>query len=336
MTTFDREAAFSLNLVNPDSNAQDVIYCMASLNGSCICFLENSISRVRPAEAVDPDNKEPQTRHSYQFMYSIGSRNPVVARTILQARSILESVILRDGLSNQVILDHAWDCAQHLMSCENSYRSIYSDTMELMYKCYEIINKGKVGSYIPSLPQVKDLDQRVVTFLGNGKRFIEKTHELLCLFYGATHQDSNFEAYRDWMTKHASSRNSVIDLLAQNRDWIKLLAWYRNALDINHSKPGFVVTIYNFTLHAGNTFSNPCWQYDFQGKKGGDTQNGPSDLIADMNTFLKNMLAFFEALFLSCIEDNWDGRYNFAIYRHREERINKRCPIMYFVSLKHT
>jgi len=52
-----------------------------------------------------------------------------------------------------------------------------------MYKCDEIVNQGKAGSQVTSLPQVKNLDQRIVTFLANGKRFLEKSHELLCIFY---------------------------------------------------------------------------------------------------------------------------------------------------------
>lgn len=330
---FDRKAAFSMNVVNPSSDEPDPIYSGAELCGAFISFHENSIAEIKPAEVIDPENKEPGTRHSYQFLYQIGSKNPFVARSILQAKSILESVILRQGLTKQTILDHMWDCTKHLINCENSYRTIYNDTTEMMHQCDEIVSQAKGGSHIPSLPQVADLEQRVVSFLGNGKRFLEKTHELLCIFYDCPHLDSNFTAYREWMTKHEPNRNEVIQLLAQNEDWIKMIAWYRNALDINHAKPGFIVTISNFKIHAGNKFSNPCWQFDFQGK-GGDTQNNPSDLIKDMSVFLTNMLTFIETFYLSCIEDNWDARWDFTICRHEEETVNDKCPILYFISPK--
>ena len=322
-----------MNVVNPSSDKPDAIYSGAELGGSFISFHENSISEVLLAETIDPDNKEPDTRHGYQFLYQIGSKNPFVARSILQAKSILASVILRQGLDQQAILDHIWECTKHLINCETSYRSIYTDTTNLMCKCDEIINQSKARSHIPSLPQVDNLEQRVVTFLGNGKRFLEKTHELLCIFYGSAQHESNFKAYRDWMTKHEPTRNEIIQLLEQNKDWIRMLAWYRNALDINHAKPGFIVTISNFKIHAGNKFSNPCWQFDFQGK-GGDTQKNPSDLIKDMSAFLANMLAFFEAFYLSCIKDNWDTKWDFVICRHEEDTVNERCPILYVISLK--
>jgi hypothetical protein len=203
-----------------------------------------------------------------------------------------------------------------------------------MHECNDIINRGKTGSLIPSLPQVIDLDQRVVTFLGNGKRFLEKSHELLCIFYGSTFNDSNFQAYRDWMAKHEPNKTEIRKFLDQNKEWIKLLAWYRNALDINHSKPGFKVEIDNFKLHAGNKFTNPCWIYDFSSQKDGEAQNKPSDIIMDMDVFIKNMLTFFEELFLLCVKDNWDGRFNFEIFRYNEDSINVKCPTLYFISIK--
>jgi hypothetical protein len=131
-----------MNLSNPDSDEADAPYCAIKLNGRLVTFLENSIAEILLAENIDPDNKEPDTRHSYQFKYSIGSRNPIVARTILQAKDILDSVILNKGLNKQAILDHVWDCTEHLIACENSLYGIYSDTTELMSKCDNICKRS--------------------------------------------------------------------------------------------------------------------------------------------------------------------------------------------------
>jgi len=324
-----------MTLVNPESDETDAIYRTLNLKGCPTCFLENSIAVVLPAEIVDPDNKEPDTRHGYQFRYSIGSRNTIVARTIFQAKDVMDSVAFNSGLNKQAVLDHVWDCTQHLIDCEKSYRDILSDTTKLRFECDEIIKQGKTASHIPSLPQVNDLEQRVVTFLGNGKRFLEKSHKLLYLFYGEPvkkFDDSNFEAYRSWMAKNNELRTEIITFLEQEKDWIQQLAWYRNALDINHSRPGFKVIIENFKLRAGNKVTNPCWQYDFSDKKG-NTQDEPSDLITDMEIFVTNMLGFFEELFLLCVKDNWDVRIDYEIYRHKEEDINAKCPTVYYISL---
>lgn len=80
---FDRKAAFTMNVVNPSSDKIDPIYSGAELCGSFISFHENSIAEIHLAEVIDPDKKEPNTRHSYQILYQIGSKNPFVARSIL-------------------------------------------------------------------------------------------------------------------------------------------------------------------------------------------------------------------------------------------------------------
>jgi hypothetical protein len=136
------------------------------------------------------------------------------------------------------------------------------------------------------------------------------------------------------MVKHEASKADVIALLESDKDWIRLLAWYRNALDINHSRPGFEVVIENFKLCAGNKFTNPCWRYDFSGRKNGKVQDEPTDLINDMNTYIMNMLDFFEELFLLCVKDNWDVGCPFQIYHHPDDEINPKCPKRYFVSRK--
>lgn len=329
---FTRNAAFSMNLVNPESDETDAIHSMLTLKGHQMCFLENSIAEVLPASIIDPDNKEPDTRHSYQFKYSIGSRNPIIARTILQAKDVLDSVSFNSGLNKQMTLDHVWECTHFLIHCHKSYSDIFSDTTKLMSECDKIVNQGKVASYIPSLPQVKNLEERVVTFLGYGKRFLETSHELLCIFYGSDFKGSKFHEYRKWMEENRPSKTEVITFLEQEKDWIKLLASYRNALDINHSKPGFEVIIENFKLCTGNKFTNPSWRYDFSGQQNGDVQDEPRDLIVTMNVFVTNMWTFFEELFLLCVKDNWDNRCNYEIYRHKKEDINAKCPTLYYIS----
>jgi len=331
--SFDRNSAFSINLGNPQSDERDAIHSMVKLNGSNICFLEKSISIILSAECIDPGNKEPNTRHSSQHLHSVGSRNPYIARTILQSKKILDSVALSENLDNQAILDHVWNCTEHLINCERSHYEIYADTMKLLPLCNQIIDKGKTSSHIDALPQVENLEERVAIFLGNGKRFLEKAHELLSIFYGAPNNNANFTAYREWMEQHASDRNEVIELLNGDQEWIKKLAWHRNALDINHSKTGFEVIIENFKLQAGNKFTGPSWRYDFS-EKGGSTQNDPTDLISNIDTFINNMLTFFEELFLLCIRDNWDTRYKYEIHRHKDENIRAECPMKYFISSK--
>jgi hypothetical protein len=330
---FDRDAAFSMNLSNPNSPEEDAIRCMITLDDRLICFSEKSIKEILTAETIDPENENPETRHSYQAIYNIGTNNSFVARTIVQAEEILNFLILRKGLAKQKILDQVWVCSKLLLNCEESQHNIFTQTTELMHQCDAIINKHKEDSFIPQLPLVEDLEQHVVSFLGYAKRFLEASHKLFCIFYDSPDFKSNFKSYRDWIAKNKPDSKQLIKVLEQDKNWIQLIAWSRNALDANHSQPQFKVTIENFKIHKGNKFANPSWRYDFRAKNGG-LQNDPSDIIVDMNIHMTNMLTFFEEIFLLCIQDNWDNSFNFQIYKHSDENINKKCPSLYFVSLE--
>ena len=257
-----------------------------------------------------------------------------MARTIIQSNEILNSLILRKGLDKQQILDHIWFCSKLLFNCEESYHKIFKQTTELIHECDALINKHKENSFIPQLPQVEDLEQYVVSFLGYAKRFLEVSHRLFCIFYDSPDSTSNFKTYRDWITKNKPDSKELISVLEQDKDWIQLIAWYRNALDANHSKPKFKVTIENIKLHKGNKFSNPSWRYDFREKKKGTLQKEASDIIVDMDIHLTNMLTFFEEIFFLCVRDNWDNRFKFKLFKHSEDKINKKCPSLYFVSLE--
>lgn len=330
---FDRSDAISMNLVNPNSDRKDAIQSMMNLDDKLICFSEKSITEVLTAETIDPKNENPETRHTYRTIYQIGTDNSFVARTIIQSKEIVDTVLLRKGLEKQKVLNHVWACSKLLFNCEESYYKIFTRTTGLMPECDAIISKHKKSCYIPQLPQLEDLEQHVVAFLGNAKRFLETSHGLINIFYDSPYFDSNFKSYREWMAKNKPDHENIRRLLEQDKDWIQFISWSRNALDVNHSQPQFKVVIENFKLNKGNRFTSPSWRYDFTAKNGG-VQNKPSDIIMDMNIYMNNMLTFFEEVFMLCIQDNWDVRYNFQIYKRTENEINKKCPSVYFVSLE--
>ena len=333
MNKFNRDSAFSMSLSGKNPSETDAINSMIALDGRFFCFSEKSIKEILPADKIDPKNECPNTRHSYQAVYDIGTCNSFVARTIIQSNEVLKPLVLRKGLDKQLILNHIWTCSKLLFNCENSYYKIATQTTGLMHECDSLINNHKDGAFIPQLPQVEDLEQHVVSFLGFAKRFLEETHGFLCIFYDSPEYGANFNNYRNWMAKNRPDSDKLIGTLEQDKDWVKLIAWQRNALDANHSKPKFKVDIENFKLHKGNKLSNPSWRYDFRGKKNGCLQKEASDIVIDMGTYLKNMLTFFEEIFILCVMDNWDNDFNFKILRLPEDKVNKRCPLIYIISL---
>jgi len=322
-----------MNLSDNSENSNDEVQYLIKLQDSLYAFANNYITKILPAESIDPLNLHPETRHSNQKIYSIGCANSWVARSIIQTKQILDSIILNPEISKQKVLEHAWYCTELLLNCEAAHYQINKETLELMPKCDAIIEESKTRSHIPTLPQVEGLENNVAIFLGNAKRFLEKTHEFLCLFYGAPNSGSNFKTYREWLAKNKPNKQDLIKLLEDDKAWIKQIAFMRNAHDINHAKKGFSLEIENFKLNPGNKCSTPGWRFDFSAKKEGATQNYYSDIVSDMDIQLTNLLTFFEDLLLIFIIDSSDNNYKFKIYKKSAEAIDEKCPSVYFVSI---
>jgi hypothetical protein len=324
---FDRDGAFSIEL---GTGRDDAVQQTIVLNESLYVFSTKKIFRIHTADDLDPDRTAPDTRHTWQEMYPIGCSNSFVARSIIQAKQILDRVILAPGLSKSNVLDAIWKATELLLRCENAYFQIYNETISLLATCDELIKKTKSKPSIPSLPQVAELEERVGSFLGSAKRCLEKTHALLCVFYGCDDRESNFEAYREWMAKNRSSSKAVLTLLNNDQDWIRFIAKARNALSINHSKQNSILEVQNFTLQPGNKFSGPSWRYDLS-KERGPVQEYWSDIIMDMDAHIHNMLTFLEEVYILCILDRCDRRlpFEFAVYRKPEDDISEECPVLY-------
>jgi hypothetical protein len=326
---FDRKNAFSMKIDALSGSEDDPIQYLIPLENKLYAFADNTVYSIIPAEAIDPDYSHPDTRHGYQKCYSIGCKNTYVARSIIQAKSILDSVVLNNAQNKQTILDHMWISTKLLLGCEAAYYKIYDQTMKLKPECDQLIEKGKKEHTFSHYHQIDDLNGKVALFLGNAKRLLEKTHELLTIFYNTPNFSENFQSYREWIKKNKPDNCKIYNLLDSDKEWIKLIVSLRNAHGINHAKKGNYIEIKNFELQPGNKFSGPSWKYDLSAQRS-LKQDEYTDIILDMDVYMHNLCTFLEELFVIGIEDNWDTHFKFQIYKKHEEDIDSNCPMIYF------
>ena len=87
--TFNRDSAFSLSLADPDfPETEQIINSAITINNELYIFSRTAIFRMLSADTLDPERNHPDTLHSYEKIYSVGSEKPIVARTILQFSEI--------------------------------------------------------------------------------------------------------------------------------------------------------------------------------------------------------------------------------------------------------
>jgi len=332
---FDRNMAFSMNIQDPDSiDDKSAIIDMFTIDNEFINIKSSTIYRVLTADTIDPHKQHLETRHSYEKLYSIGASNSYVARMIMQFKEIL-GLIIQDNVLKEKLLSHVWKANKLLLECESSHYSIYNDFMKLMPRCDEIIEIHKTSQAIPALPKITDLKKHVEHFLNYGKLFIISTYEIFCIMYQMPFEDKKeayFGNHRDWIRNKFGSDDPIFRLLEQNKEWVKLVAELRNA--VQHPEQGYVVEIENISIKPGNKFSPPGWRYDLT-KRALGKQIEFVDLISDLDVHLNNFLTFFEELLILCLKKELDNRHSFLdIFRKRVEDIRPECPIAYVVNKK--
>ena len=294
--SFDRLNAISIELPPKDGRIERFF----SVNDRLLVITENSIVELFTAEQIDKESNHLETRHHYQKLYSIGASNLLIINTLLFADNYLQKRIFQENFDQAKCKNHIWICMEYLLKCESSLFKIYSSILQLRPICDKLIQESKKNTVIPSLPQVEGLEDLVGNFLGNGKKFIEKTYEFLCLFVNCPQFGSKFKKYQKWLqTKgNYSTLLSVVDDFIEETQFIANL---RNAHSLNHPRAGQSVEIKNFTMRPSNKFSEPSWRYDLSGYDG-KTQIEYTNLFLDFETFLHNMGIFFPSIFTECIK----------------------------------
>ena len=295
LESFNRSASISITLPAEYGSIERLF----TVNGRLLALTEKSIVEFITAEQIDTESKHLETRHHYQKLYSVGTSDPLIQSTLLFSDDYFKNRVFQKSFDLSKCKNHIWVCMEYLLKCQSALYKIFSSVIKLRPLCNNLIEQSKRNVVIPSLPQIDGLDDLVGNFLGNGKKFIEKTYEFLCLFLNCPHYGSQFTEYQKWLGKddnHLTFLSIVDDFIEENR----FISALRNAHSLNHPREGHSVEIRNFTLLPGNKFADPNWRYNLS-SNGGKTQIEYTNLFLDFETLLNNMGIFFQSIFAECM-----------------------------------
>lgn len=329
---FNRDAAITLKIIDPDSpQEQSRITDFININEDLFCVTETGIYRILTADTIDPEKNNSDTRHSYEKLYSIGSRNSLVVRTIIQFKEIFPH--LGKSYDSELLIAHEWACAKYLFSCEDSLYCIYNEIIELTPTCDKIIEENKKLNTIPPLPKVKNLESHVTNFLINAKHLILETYKYLNLFFNMpikNREEAHFNKHRAWIEENLGIKSPVFKILHNDENWIRIISECSNA--IRHPEDGLEIEIQNFRLLSGNKACRPAWKYDLR-KKGLGKYEEHVDLFQDLNTMMNNMLHFHEDIIAVSVQELLKDNPMLAIQRRNTSKETE-CTPLYVIGLK--
>ncbi|MDI9855176.1 hypothetical protein [Comamonas sp. 17RB] len=293
-----------------------------------LIFKESSTYKLITANAIDPEEAQQDTAHTYEKIASFGASSIYVSRIFIQFKRIIDFISL-DGLMKSIILEKIWSLNEQLLICAQSELNIREQLKDVMDKCQLIIEEHKSTGVIPALPKVKNLDNEVKTFLSVGKQFLIDCFKIIGDFTSLPinrNNEAHFDKHIDWLQKNTKYPNDLGSTLANDLPWIRQLAECRNAVE--HPSEGQMINIENTRLLAGNKFSLPTWSYDLS-KKLNIKQSGNS-IHEELDIYLNNMFNMLEDILLFCLGEKIKENSNISIYTVSDDELDPKCPIKYY------
>lgn len=328
-----RKQAFSISL-KPSLSAGESITRLFKADNRSFLATEVRIMEVLLAERSDPNFEHPETKHHYQVVFNCGTTNPVFARIFLQSEEMIKSVVFESFTDIEQLNLRIWECTKSILTALDAYAYIKNQTSKLMHECDEVIEKNKEKEAIPSLPQVPDLEGKVLSFLSNGKRFVERTFSILKFFYPLNCDGAQFDKYRKRLREARPDLSEFHDFLDSHSHWIRELSHLRNSLDVNHRKSGYSTTVQNFRFMPGNKFTLPTWAVDLDCNDLKKNETEP--IIESFHDFIEAMMVFFEGVLIYTLSDNWSKSFPFIVVGIPDDKIDPKLPKKYRISLDHS
>jgi hypothetical protein len=211
-----------------------------------------------------------------------GSQDPIVARTVLQTRELLNAFAF-DSATREAIISVAFGVMRRLTTC--------ADIAEPLIREVHAASGGATNGLlvqsderVVEIPGVLDLQGKAELFLYSAKLCLTDIAGLFKPLLGQDF-DQNFKKAEEWARKELTADAPLRELLSAERPWITRVVEFRNGVEHPKHRAG-PLKIRNFQLD-GNRLVPPLW---WQGN------SAPAEIDKDMEDVLLSLLTLFEDL----------------------------------------
>jgi hypothetical protein len=154
----------------------------------CGQFLEmykiDKTFRIQSPENIDPEQTNPNAFWLTTPVSDDGSKNPIIARIMLQGHEILKAAWFQHEVDKQEITLLLHTCKENLIACDKTAKKVAAEVDKIILKIQtEGIATEKSGRGLNPFPHVNDLTTDCDTFLTKTKRTIKSICELPSAFF---------------------------------------------------------------------------------------------------------------------------------------------------------
>lgn len=312
-------------------SAGDKILLAISRADGLYAVSRDKVVRVNLPDDADPAMEYPDAPTTQTLILNKGSRDPIVARTVLQAKDFAQYLGSED--IKRAVLDVAWEVMLSLLSFAETVDWLEKSIDEKQKFIASDLSKYVSGDSPPPLPIVDGLELRFRSGVLTSNHILNAISELfpILLDCGSKFQRGRFDIILKWTETQYGADDLLATVLRQDHRWINVWREVRNALE--HPTKDYYVKINNFRLLSNRQVQLPTWQ--LKHSQHPDLIR-PQAMVEALRTHQNNILTFFENLLMVVTDKAIKLPFPIVVTDIEESRRNPECPKRYKLGLSLT
>lgn len=230
----------------------------------------------------------------FQKLSNYGTSTPAVARTVLQAKPIVDMFNCTEE-QRTALLEKLFDVQRHLLKCVECRDSLAAEIEEerASYVMPQAGDPRANGAY--TLPGVGDLQSKGDTFLQSAKLAIAATGDMTEPFYGKGF-GHKYNQYAVWAKEKFGTADTFTTSVEGAVPFVKRIVQMRNAVDHPRSEPGAPMVYANFDIELVDgkpQLVAPGWSLS------GETLR---PMLGDFDRVIESIIALGEQILINLFE----------------------------------
>jgi len=279
--------------------------------------------RCTTPDGVDPKRTNPNALWVNVHLDDVGTRNPIIARVLLQADELVKVGACADQLDRTTFMKRINSCKESLIVCERVLKRIESSYDEIVQRIKtQGVSMDKRGRGLSGLPQIPELDANVSLFLSHGKKALAEISKLPSVRFPIPAKDSNFEFLLKRLEPILPADNDLVAMIRQCAPMVKRIIDLRNGLEHPHGATATTVT--NFHLAPDNSIHAPDWRI-------GDDQTQP--VVQEMRVAYQFLIDVAEAMIVLLIKNSLSAKFPWILIEKSEDQVNEDIPTRFGITI---
>lgn len=230
----------------------------------------------------------------FQKLSNYGTSTPAVARTVLQAKPIVDMFNCTED-QRTALLEKLFDVQRHLLKCVECRDGLATEVAQesAAYVMPHPADSRVKGAY--TLPGVGDLQSRGDTFLQSAKLAIAATGDMIEPFYGKVFAHK-FHQYAKWAEERFGGDDTFTTSVKGAVPFVKRIVQMRNAVDHPRSEPGAPMVYANFDIESDDgqlVLVAPRWSL---------TGEALRPMLADFDGIIESIITLSEQVLINLFE----------------------------------